>query len=810
MGAEMNAAPDYEIDRLLTDSRSLAFPAETLFFALVSPRDDGHRYIPELYAQNVRCFVVSRWLPEYEQMPGAAFLRVDDTLQALQRLAAAHRAAFSIPVVGITGSNGKTIVKEWLYQLLHDDYAITRSPRSYNSQTGVPLSVWGLDANTQLAVFEAGISRPGEMERLEPIIRPTVGIFTNLGDAHQENFKCLKQKAQEKLRLFARSDVLIYNLDNKLLDITIAQAALGARLFTWGRAEEATVRVLALDKRDNATALTLGYGGRDFGLTLPFADDASVENALQCITFMLYLGYDGAGIARRVARLEPVAMRLEVKEGIRDCVVINDSYNSDINSLDIALDFMNRQATSKQLARTLILSDIEQSGFPPAELYARVAGLVRSRGVTRLVGVGSEVSRHAALFDGLEAHFFPTTDDLLRSPLMHTFRSELVLLKGSRRFHFEDVSARLERIAHETVLEVDLNALVDNVNYFRSLLRPDTKMVSMVKAFAYGSGSVEVARTLQHCRCDYLAVAVADEGVELRREGIRLPVMVMNPEQGSFGLIFDYGLEPEIYSFRLLRAFIEAAERQGVTDYPIHIKIDSGMHRLGFEPQDVDGLLQVLAGQRQVRVRSVFSHLAVADEPAQDAFTLQQIKTFEECAGRIAAAFPHKILRHILASPGIERFPEYQFDMVRLGIGHYGIGVLPGSPLKQVCSLRTVILQIRTLHPGDTVGYGRRGVISRESRIAVLPIGYADGFDRRLGNGVGQVYVGGHRAPVVGNVCMDLCMVDVTGIDAREGDPVEIFGPHIPLAEVAGWMGTIPYEVLTGVSRRVKRVYFRE
>lgn len=811
MGAEVNDAPDYDIDRLLTDSRSLAFPAETLFFALVTSRNDGHKYIPELYGQNVRCFVVSEIRPEFEQLAGAAFLRVDDTLLALQRLAAAHRAAYSIPVVGITGSNGKTIVKEWLYQLLHEDCNIVRSPRSYNSQTGVPLSVWALDANTRLGIFEAGISQPGEMERLEEVIRPTIGIFTNLGDAHQENFTSLKQKAQEKLKLFSRSEVLVYNKDNRLLDIAIAQSGLKARLFAWGRSDDAQLRVLNTERQDNSTTLlSLQYEARQFQLTLPFVDAASVENALHCVAFMLCRGMSTEEIARRISRLETVAMRLEVKEGIRDCVIINDSYNSDINSLDIALDFMNRQATSKQLAKTLILSDIMQSGFSAEELYTRVAELVCSRQVTRLVGVGNEICRHARLFHGLETHFFTTTADLLRSPLMHGFHSELILIKGSRDFHFEDVSSCLERVAHETVLEVNLNALVDNLNYFRSKLRPETKMVSMVKAFAYGSGSVEVARTLQHNRCDYLAVAVADEGVELRREGIRLPIMVMNPEQGSFGLIFDYQLEPEIYSFRLLESFIAAAARQGVTDYPIHVKIDSGMHRLGFEPQDMERLLTLLKGQQQVKVRSVFSHLAGADEARFDDFTLQQIKTFERCADLITGSFPHKILRHILASPGIERFPQYQFDMVRLGIGHYGISSVPGTALKQVCSLKTVILQIRTLHPGDTVGYSRRGVIARDSRIAVLPIGYADGFDRRLGNGVGEVYINGQRAKVVGNVCMDLCMVDVTDIDAHEGDPVEIFGEHIPLSEVASWLGTIPYEVLTGVSRRVKRVYFQE
>ncbi len=810
IGAATDRLPDRDIERLLTDSRSLAFPAGTLFFALTSDRNDGHRYIAELYEQNVRNFVVGKMLPEYIRMPEAAFLLVDDPLQALQQLAASHRSDFHIPVVGITGSNGKTIVKEWIYQLLRDDLVITRSPRSYNSQTGVPLSVWAMDENTQLGVFEAGISKPGEMARLEPIIRPTIGIITHIGGAHQENFENIGRKIEEKLSLFTHSDVLIYNDDYSQLRRSLDGLSLGARLFSWSHKKEATLRVISVNKRTDNSVLSLCYEGRNFRLTLPFTDDASVENAIHCIAFMLCFGYDTDTIAARIARLEPVAMRLEVKEGIRGCVIINDSYNSDINSLDIALDFMNRQAASKRLTRTLILSDIAQGYLSPGVFHAKVASMVRNRQVTRFIGVGSELAGYASLFGDMETHFFPTTADLLRSPLMHSFHNELVLLKGSRDFRLEDVSARLESIAHETVLEVNLSALVDNLNHFRSKIHPDTKIVGMVKAFAYGSGAVEVARTLQDNRCDYLAVALADEGVELRRGGIRLPIMVMNPQRSSFDLILDYRLEPEIYSFHLLEAFVEAVRKQGLEHYPIHLKIDTGMHRLGFSPGEIGRLLTYLKSQRCVKIRSVFSHLAAADEALHDDFTRQQVNTFTACYRRITRAFGHKILRHVLATPGIERFPQYCFDMVRLGIGHYGISALPDTPLRQVCTLRTVILQIRTLPAGETVGYGRRGVLSRPSRIAVLPIGYADGYDRRLGNGQGQVSINGRRATVVGNVCMDLCMVDVTDIDAHEGDPVEIFGPNIPLQEIAGRTGTIPYEILTRVSRRVKRVYYKE
>lgn len=808
LGAHPDSVPDTDIHWLLTDSRSLSFPSGTLFFALKTSRNDGHRYIAELYRQNLRYFVVSELHPDFETLTDAVFLLVTDTLEALQTLAAAHRAAFNLPVIGITGSNGKTVVKEWLYQLLHTDYRIVRSPRSYNSQIGVPLSVWALSESTELGVFEAGISQSGEMQKLEPIIRPTIGIFTNLGDAHQEGFTGLKQKCDEKIKLFIHSEVLIYNSDNKLVEISIAQAGLKSRLFSWGKKADAVVRIVKKTKTEANTSLTLRYREKEFDLTIGFTDDASVENAMQCICTLIYLDYKPAEIARRLHSLETVAMRLEVKEGDHGCLVINDTYNSDLNSLSIALSFLNQQSTRNNLSRTVILSDILQSGHSSDELYELVARLIQSKNIHRMIGVGEVISSYADKFQTPEKYFFRQTDDLLKSPLMREFNKEIILLKGSRSFHFEDILARLELIVHETTLDVDLNALVDNLNYFRSKLRPETKTMCMVKAFAYGSGSVEVARTLQNNRCDYLAVAVGDEGAELRREGIRVPIVVMNPEKGAFGTIFDNKLEPEIYSFRLLKLFMAAAEKLALTDYPIHIKIDSGMHRLGFEPQDIPELVVLLKDQNQLKVRSVFSHLVGADSPAFDDFTLHQLDVFTRCADEISAPFSHKIMRHILNSAGIERFPEYQFDMVRLGIGHYGITALPGVKLATVCTLKTVILQIRNVKAGDTVGYSRRGKLTRDSRIGVIPIGYADGFDRHLSNGVGEVWVNGHRARVVGNVSMDISMIDLTDIPANEGDEVEIFGNNITIDEMADKLQTIPYEILTSVSRRVKRVYF--
>ena len=810
IGASEKKIPTIEINWLLTDSRSLSFPTESLFFAIRTLRNNGHNYILELYQQNLRYFVVSEMQPEYENLPEAVFLVVKDTLLALQTLAAAHRSSFHIPVIGITGSNGKTVVKEWLYQLLHTDYRITRSPRSYNSQIGVPLSVWAMNENTQLGIFEAGISEMHEMEHLQPIIQPTIGIFTNLGEAHQENFTGLKQKCEEKLQLFKDAEVLIYCSDSKLVEISIAQSGFRGKLFAWGKSDKAQVQVLKLEKTVSATQALLKYGSAEISISIPFTDAASIENTLQCVVVMLYLGVKADEIAKRILLLESVAMRLEVKEGVRDCLIINDSYNSDLNSLSIALDFLNQQATAKNLSKTLILSDILQTGQTPDELYKTVAELVKNKNVQRIIGIGSEIGKQADKFDAINTVFFEHTDDFLKSASLRDFQKEIILLKGSRSFHFEDISEKLELVTHETTLEVNLNALVDNLNYFRSKLRHETKMMCMVKAFAYGSGAVEVARTLQHHRCDYLAVAVADEGAELRREGIRIPIVVMNPEKGSFGMIFDNKLEPEIYSFRLLDAFIASAEKLGLTDYPIHVKIDSGMHRLGFEPQDMEQLLARLKGQNQVKVRSVFSHLSGSDDAKFDDFTKQQIAAFTACADQLSATFSHHIMRHILNSAGIERFSEYQFDMVRLGIGHYGISSLPEVNLKQVCALKTVILQIKTVKAGETVGYSRKGIVNADKRIAIIPIGYADGFDRKLGNGVGEVLVNGQRAKVIGNVCMDLAMIDVTNLEAKEGDVVEIFGDNLTVSEVAGWLKTISYEVLTSVSRRVKRVYFQE
>lgn len=795
-----------KVNRLLTDSRALSFCEDTLFIALKSKRNDGHKYISSLYSKGVRNFVVSD-IPDRQQLADANFIVVDDTLATLQKMAKMHRSHFKCPVIGITGSNGKTIVKEWLYQLLNEEYKITRSPRSYNSQIGVPLSVWAMSDETQLGIFEAGISQMNEMEHIAPIIRPTIGIFTNLGDAHQENFSSMKVKCAEKMKLFKDCETLIFNKDNKLVDITVAQCLPQRKFFTFGRSKEANLRIESIIDNDRGCVINYEYAGAHYECGIPFSDSASIENALSSLCALLVLGISAEKANEKLSAIEPIAMRLEVKDGQNGCLIINDSYNSDITSLSIALDFLSQQSSANNRKKTLILSDIMQSGQDPKYLYENVASLLAEKGIDRLVGIGSEISKYEQTFYVGEQTFFPNTESFLRHINVCDFTSEAILLKGSRKFRFEEISDRLSAAVHETVLEVDLGALVNNFNYFRSFLKPGTKIMSMVKANAYGSGDVEVARTLQHNGCDYLAVAVADEGAVLRREGIHIPIVVMNPEQNSFSKIFEYNLEPEVYSFGLLERMIHEASQLGIKDYPIHLKIDTGMHRLGFEEKDIDRLIDRLKAQESVKIRSVFSHLVGSDDAKFDAFTEGQIELFSRVRKRLEEAFPHKIIAHILNSAGIERYSQYQFDMVRLGIGHYGMSAVDNRRLEEVCTLKTNILQIRNVPSCDTVGYSRKGTLKRDSVIGAIPIGYADGLNRKLGNGVGKVLINGKFAPIVGNICMDVCMVDLTDIDAKEGDTAILFGKEHPIQGLADTLGTISYEILAGISKRVKRVY---
>lgn len=799
------------IDWLLTDSRSLSFPEETLFFALTTKRNKGANYIADLYDRGVRNFVLAP--EEYEELPAMTdcnFLLVPSPLKALQKLAELHRDSFQAPVIGITGSNGKTIVKEWLHQLLSPDRIIVRSPRSYNSQIGVPLSVWQMNEEAELGIFEAGISETGEMRALQNIIKPTIGILTNIGGAHQENFFSLQEKCMEKLTLFKNCDVVIYNADNELISNCVAKSMLTAREIAWSRHDaERPLYISRVQKKDDHTVIAYRYLGMDNSFCIPFIDDASIENSLNCLAACLYLMMPADQITERMVRLEPIAMRLEVKEGKNGCILINDSYNSDLASLDIALDFLYRRSESKGMKRTLILSDILETGQSTSTLYRKVAQLVQSRHVNKVIGVGSEISSCAARFEEVEKHFFANTESMLASDVCRNLKDEVILIKGSRAFNFDLVSEELELKVHETILEVNLGAMIENLNHYRSCLRPETKMVCMVKASAYGAGSYEIAKTLQEHHVDYLAVAVADEGAELRKAGITASIIIMNPELTAFKTMFDYKLEPEVYNFHLLDALIKAAEKEGITNFPIHVKLDTGMRRLGFEPEEVPQLIRRLKNQHSVIPRSVFSHFVGSDGDNFDAFTRHQIELFEGASAELQAAFTHKILRHICNTAGIERFPGAQFDMVRLGLGLYGVNPIDNSIIHNVSTLRTTILQIRDVPAEDTVGYSRKGHLVRPSRIAAIPIGYADGLNRHLGCGKGYCMVNGQRAPYVGNICMDVCMIDVTDIDCREGDQVIIFGDELPINVLSNILDTIPYEVLTSISTRVKRVYFQ-
>ena len=813
IGARRFGNAEARIDWLLTDSRSLAFPETTLFFALRTPVGDGHKYIPDLYRRGVRNFVVGT-VPENHETdyPDANFLRVLSPLKALQRLAERHREEYVLPVIGITGSNGKTVVKEWIYQLLMLSMNVTRSPRSYNSQVGVPLSVWLLDERSRIGVFEAGISQPGEMQALRAIIQPTIGVMTNIGPAHQENFSTIQEKCHAKLLLFKDAKVLIYNADEPVVAESVHDFGFGGQLFGWSRKDEnATVFVRAIEPtEDGKTRIAYFFNGTAAEYTLPFADEASIQNSITALCVCLYLGLTPADIARRMALLEPVAMRLEVVQGVRGCTLINDAYNSDAAALDIALDFMNRRAKEQAAkGRTLILSDIFQTGIPAEELYAKVAEMLKSRGVERLIGVGPAISAAHTLFS-IKKSFYPTSEALLESGELDTIHDEIILLKGARNFGFEQIAKALSLRVHETTLDVNLEAIAENLHFYRSFMKPETKLTCMVKASAYGAGSVEIAKTLQERGVDYLAVAVADEGAELRRAGITAGIIVMNPEMSAFGTLFEYELEPEIYSFNLLDALIRAARRQGITDFPVHLKLDTGMHRLGFNPKtDIPVLIDRLSHQRALIPRSVFSHFVGADSDGFDEFSEKQFKLFDEASRTLQAAFPHKILRHICNSAGIERFPERHLDMVRLGLGLYGIDPIDNRVLHNVATLRTTILQIRDVPAGDSIGYSRKTVLDRPSRIAAIPIGYADGLNRHLGNRRGYCLVNGQKADYVGNICMDVCMIDVTDIPCREGDSVEIFGDALPVTVLSDLLGTIPYEVLTSVSNRVKRVYFQ-
>lgn len=797
---------DNTISVLLTDSRRITSAADALFFAL-SGRRNGHEFIAEAYAAGVRNFVVKHG-PEIK-MPNANFLIVDDVLIALQKLAAYHRNRFSLQVIGITGSNGKTIVKEWLYQLMAADHNIVRNPKSYNSQIGVPLSLWQISDKNDLGIFEAGISTVGEMERLEAMIKPEIGVLTHIGSAHDEGFESREQKILEKLLLFKNCKLLVHNYDQLLdyeKDIKVE------RRFTWSmNFKEADLYVFSETIIAKNFYLRAFYKEHEIECLIPFLDKASFENAITCWATMLAMGYSPVEADKRIERLSPVSMRLELKNGIRDCSIIDDSYNSDVQSLEIALNFLGQQ--NQHQKKTLILSDIFQSGLEEDVLYKQVAEMVKAKKIDKFVGVGNALSTHQAYFDVHEKHFYNDTATLLKHISSLNFQNEDILIKGSRSFEFEKVSRALVSKGHETVLEINLNTLLNNLNFYRSKLKPGVKVMAMVKAFSYGSGTFEVANMLQYNKVDYLAVAYTDEGVALRQGGITLPIMILNPEVSAFDKLDEYKLEPVIYSFDLFDDFIKYAKSAGIANYPVHIKIDTGMHRLGFEGYEVETLCDLLEINSFIQVQSVFSHLAASEASQHDGFTLKQIQRFEKACKLIEKTLGYKVIKHISNTAGITRWPNAQYDMIRLGIGLYGVDAATPADdtgLQPIASLKTSVSQVKKIKAGDTVGYSRNGSLSKDGKIATVRIGYADGYLRAFGNGVGRMMIKGTLVPTVGNISMDTCTLDVSGVDVSEGDEVIVFNNELRIEELAREISTIPYEILTNVSQRVKRVYFYE
>jgi alanine racemase len=799
----------YSIQYLLTDSRKLITPAVSLFFAIRGGRHNGHRFIAELYERGVRQFVIeNNQIPDVGKLPEANLIAVENSIQALQQIAACHRSGFLLPVVAITGSNGKTIVKEWLATLLAKQFNVVKSPKSYNSQIGVPLSVWQMNELHTLGIFEAGISMPGEMASLEKVIQPSIGIFTNIGTAHDENFENQPQKIREKLLLFLHCPVLIYCQDHQAIHQEIQRFLQPEQqTFTWSRtSSQANVYLKQCSRTEANSQLFIKCKESDFQFTIPFADEASIENIMHCITLMLYLEMETAEIQNRLNLLHPVSMRLELKQGLNGCYLIDDTYNNDLAGLTIALDFLNLQ--KQRPIKTLILSDLLETGMPEANLYQHIAQLLEDKDINRLIGIGEVISRNKRYFH-LPAQFYPSTESFAQESLYRKFSNELILLKGARTFHFENLVHKLQQKTHGTVLEINLDALAHNLNEYRRRLNSQTKIMVMVKAFAYGSGSAEVANFLQFQRIDYLAVAYADEGVVLRENGIHLPIMVMNPSPETFDLLLNYRLEPELYSLTILKEFVHFLNATNQSS-GVHLKFDTGMHRLGFELNDLPALIQLLKQTDKIKVSTVLSHLSAADEARFDNFTRQQIQSFEMMTKEITTVLGYRPVRHILNSAGISRFTEQQLDMVRLGIGLYGVAASASDSLvlQTVGTLKTTISQLKQVKAGETVGYSRRGIIEKDSTIATIAIGYADGFDRRLGNGVGKVWIHGKPAPVVGSVCMDMTMVNVTGIEATEGDEVIIFDQHHSITDIAASIGTIPYELLTGIGERVKRIFF--
>lgn len=792
------------IQYLIVDSRSVLVAENSLFFALSSHRN-GHAFIEDAYKKQIRNFVITeeKYIALY---PDCNFILVDDALKALQELATTHQHHFNLKKIGITGSNGKTIVKEWLYQLLAVDFNIIRSPKSYNSQIGVPLSVWQINADHTLGIFEAGISATNEMETLAEIIQTQIGILTNIGEAHAEGFASKEEKLAEKLKLFATCELFIYSPDYVTgIDFS---ALPGQRKFSWSSTQRADLRIIAIEPLEGNCHLRAIHQDQEITCLLPFKDKASIENGIICWATLLALGYGSEQASLRLDKLSHVSMRLELKNGINQCSIIDDSYSADISSLAIALDFLNQQ--NQHAKKTVILSELFETGKDDIVLYTEIADLLAQKKVNRLIGIGANLAQYELLFQ-CETQFFENTDAFIHDFPGLQFSHETILVKGARRFEFARISKILTQKIHDTILEIDLNAMVGNLQFYRSKIKPGVKIMAMVKAFSYGSGSFEIANLLQFHKVDYLAVAYADEGIALRKAGITLPIMVMSPEESAFEAIVNHHLEPEIYSLEILKSFLNALPEE-ITNYPVHLKIDSGMHRLGFDHDEIDNLTELLKDAQQVKIQSIFSHLVASGEAEHDGFTQQQMNKFKIIANKLINFLGYQPILHIANTSGISRWPDDQMDMVRLGIGLYGFdaGLLNNRGLQTTMVLKTTVTQVKTIDAGETVGYSRQGVMPNGGKIATVKIGYADGYRRAFGNGVGKMLINGHLVPTIGSICMDMTILDITGLDVSAGDEAIIFNKERTIMQLADDIHTIPYEILTAISQRVKRVYFYE
>ncbi|MFA6481662.1 MAG: bifunctional UDP-N-acetylmuramoyl-tripeptide:D-alanyl-D-alanine ligase/alanine racemase [Bacteroidales bacterium] len=803
-GCRLHGDAGHFISRICTDTRKIDLSNESLFVALNGPSHDGHRFLAEAYQSGIRSFLVGKLPESIDTFTGSTFLVAQNTLSALQNLAAWHRTKLKGQLIAITGSNGKTIIKEWLSQLLESGFRVIKSPKSYNSQLGVSLSVVNITGDEDFAIMEAGISIPGEMNSLQKILDPDIGIISNIGDAHQENFATLSAKAREKLILFKNCRKIFCCRDHELIHLELTAASYPAEIHSWSRSKPADLLITKELTKGSVCNLTGIFRSHEVNLTLPFTDPASIENLIHIWLFMLTIGFDEARLQSLVLKLEPIHMRLEQKAGINQCTLINDYYNSDIHSLRIALDLLFQQ--THQLKKTVILSDILQTGQSETNLYSEISKLLEPRDIHRLIGIGPAISRNRQLFTQA-IKTYTSTDEFLNQMVTDDFQEEAILLKGARSFTFERISRVLEERVHATKLEIRMNDVRFNLEQYRKIVGPGVRIMTMVKAFSYGSGGIEMAKFLANERVDFLGVAFADEGIEIRRAGIRIPVMVMNPDFQQSDLLIDHHLEPEIYHWTGLRIFCKALRILGLDHYPIHLKLDTGMHRLGFSSGETRLIAGFLTDHPEVYLKSVFSHLSASEDPQNDEFTELQINRFTSSCSILSEKCGYPFLRHILNSSGIERFPSARFDMVRLGIGLYGFGNTGMLNLKPITTLKTIISQTHDIPAGDTVGYGRKARVDRLTRIGIIPIGYADGIDRRLGNGNYQLLLNGQPVPTIGNICMDMTMIDLNGTEGKEGDEVVVFGPLNPVSQMAEILHTIPYEVLTSISPRVKRIY---